>query len=112
MNEPKQVPSEQIAVAEEPISPAELRARRSLILGMVVAVLLLLGMTVLLVFLALDAYRVAPEPSPGAVVVSLLRDAAIVLVAFETMLIGVLMIVLILQVQACLLYTSPSPRDS
>jgi len=51
----------------------------------------------------MDAYQAAytgAGPSPGAVVVGLLRDAAIVFVAFETLLIGVLLIILMLQVQA------------
>jgi len=60
-------------------------------------------MVVLLVFLSVDAYRAAESgagPSPGAVVVGLLRDAAIVFVAFETLLIGILLIILMLQVQS------------
>ncbi len=90
------------AIAGGP-SPAELRARRSLIIGLVIAGLLLLGLIVLLVLLSMDAYQAAytgAGPSPGAVVVGLLRDAAIVFVAFETLLIGVLLIILMLQVQA------------
>jgi hypothetical protein len=85
------------------LSPAELRARRWLITGLVVAGLVLLGVVVLLVFLSLDAYQAAyagTGPSPGAVVVGLLRDAAIVFVAFETLLIGVLLIILMLQMQS------------
>jgi len=85
------------------LSPAELRARRLLITGLVVAGLLLLGLIVLLVFLSVDAYQAAYEgapPSPGEVVVGLLRDAAIIFVAFETLLIGVLLIILMLQVQS------------
>jgi hypothetical protein len=39
-------------------------------------------------------------PSPGSVVVGLLRDAAIIFVAFETLLIGLLVIVLALQIQS------------
>ena len=93
------------AVVEPPAepSPAELRARRLLITGLVVAGLLLLGLVALLVFLSLDAYQAAytgAGPSPGAVVVQLLRDAAIIFVAFETLLIGILLIILILQVQS------------
>ncbi len=95
-----QVPPESVPAGEETVSRAEARARRSLILGLVIAGLLLVGMIALLVILAIDAYRAAPEPSPGAVVVSLLRDVAIVLVAFETLLIGALVVVLTLQVQA------------
>jgi hypothetical protein len=99
-------PEEKIpAVAELPIerSPAELRARRWLITGLVVAGLFLLGLIVLLVVLSMDAYQAAyagTGPSPGSVVVGLLRDAAIIFVAFETLLIGVLLIVLTLQVQS------------
>jgi len=84
-------------------SPAELRARRLLITGLVVAGLLLLGLVALLVFLSVDAYQAAytgAGPSPGAVVVELLRDAAIIFVAFETLFIGVLLIILMLQVQS------------
>ncbi len=84
-------------------SPAELRARRLLITGLIVAGLLLLGLVALLVFLSVDAYQAAytgTGPSPGAVVVGLLRDAAIIFVAFETLLIGILLIILMLQVQS------------
>lgn len=84
-------------------SPAELRARRILITGLIVAGLLLLGMVTLLVFLSVDAYQATytgAGPSPGEVVVGLLRDAAIIFVAFETLLIGILLIILMLQVQS------------
>lgn len=84
-------------------SPAELRARRLLITGLIVAGLLLLGLVALLVFLSVDAYQATytgAAPSPGAVVVGLLRDAAIIFVAFETLLIGILLIILMLQVQS------------
>jgi len=84
-------------------SPAELRARRLLITGLVVAGLLLLGLVVLLVFLSINAYQAAytgAGPSPGSVVVGLLRDAAIIFVAFEMLIIGVLLIILMLQVQS------------
>jgi len=93
-------------VAVEPStepSPAELRARRLLITGLVVAGLLLLGLVVLLVFLSIDAYQAAytgAGSSPGSVVVGLLRDAAIIFVAFEMLIIGVLLIILMLQVQS------------
>ena len=90
-----------LALKEE--SPAERRARRLLIGGSVAAGVFLLGLTVLLVFLSLDAYSHAMSgdpPSPGSVVVSLLRDAAIIFVAFETLIIGLLLIVLMLQVQS------------
>jgi len=85
------------------LSPAELRARRWLIVGLVLAGLLLLGLIVLLVFLSMDAYQAAyagTGPSPGTVVVGLLRDAAIIFVAFETLIIGLLLIILMLQVQS------------
>ena len=85
------------------LSPAEQRARRLLIIGSVAAAVFLLGLTVLLVFLSLDAYSHAMSgdpPSPGSVVVSLLRDAAIIFVAFETLIVGLLLIVLMLQVQS------------
>jgi hypothetical protein len=57
----------------------------------------------LLFWLSIDAYRAAyagAPPSPGSVVVGVLRDAAIVFVAFETMVVGVLLVVLMLQVQS------------
>jgi hypothetical protein len=41
-------------------------------------------------------------PSPGAAVVGVLRDAAIIFVAFETLIIGILLIVLMLQTRALL----------
>ena len=94
--------SSEPGVSVEP-SAAELRARRLLITGLVVAGALLLGLVVLLVFLSLDAYQAAytgAPPSPGSVVVALLRDAAIVFVAFEALLIGVLLIILMVQVQS------------
>jgi hypothetical protein len=85
------------------LSPAERKARRLLIIFSIVFGLLFFGLLVLLVFLSVDAYQAAYEgapPSPGSVVVSLLRDVAIVFVAFETMVIGVLLVVLMLQVQS------------
>jgi hypothetical protein len=100
--EPTESPEPMVPVADE-LSPAELRAKRWLIVGAAIAGLFLVGMVVLLVLLSIDAYRAAYSgagPSPGAVVVSLLRDAAIVFVAFETLLIGILLIVLMLQVQS------------
>lgn len=84
-------------------SPAEIRARRLLITGLVVTGLLLLGLVALLVFLSMDAYQAEVAgigPTPGQVVVGLLRDAAIIFVAFETSLIGILLIILMLQVQS------------
>jgi len=84
-------------------SPAEMRAKRWLTVGLIVAGLLLVGLVVLLVFLSLDAYQSAyagTGPSPSSVVVGVLRDAAIIFVAFETLLIGLLLIILMLQVQS------------
>ncbi len=95
-------PAPEVAVPVEP-SAAELRARRLLIIGLVVAAVLLLGLIVLLVFLSVDAYQAAytgAPPSPGTVVVGLLRDAAIVFVAFETLFIGILLIMLVLQLHS------------
>ena len=89
----------------ETIEPslAELRARRILIIGLVVAGLFLVSVVALLVFLSVDAYQAASAgkgPSPGEIVVGLLRDAAIIFVAFETLLIGVLLIILMVQMQS------------
>jgi hypothetical protein len=84
-------------------SPAEQAARRWFIVAASVAGLLLIGIVVLLVFLSINAYqatRAGVGPSPGGVVVGLLRDAAIVFVAFETLVIGLLLIVLMLQIQS------------
>ncbi|HEY73264.1 MAG TPA: hypothetical protein G4N99_08330 [Thermoflexia bacterium] len=95
-------PSATVELPAEP-SPAELRARKMLITGLVVAGLLLLSLIALLVFLSMDAYQAAQvggPPSPGSIVVGLLRDAAIIFVAFETLLIGLLLIILMLQVQS------------
>lgn len=85
------------------VSPAERRAQHWFIGGAILAGLLMIGLIVLMVFLSIDAYRAASvgeAPSPGSVVVGLLRDTAIVFVAFESLLIGVLMIVLVIQVQS------------
>ncbi len=87
-------------VPEQIPTPAEARLKRNLILSLVIVGVLMLGMIALLVVLAVEAYRSPTQPSPGAAVVSLLRDAAIILVAFETLLIGILLIVLTIQVQA------------
>jgi len=88
------------------------RARRALIAGLVAVGLFMVGLIALLVILSIDAYHpaaqaptatevyVVPAQSPGAAVVALLRDIAIVVVAFETLVIGLLAVVLILQVQA------------
>ncbi|MCX7682435.1 MAG: hypothetical protein N2508_10845 [Anaerolineae bacterium] len=102
MDEAASKPSESTVPTPER-SVAEIRARRILITGFIVAGLVLLGLVVLLVILSIDAYRAAlagAAPSPGEVVVGLLRDAAIIFVAFETMMIGILLIILMIQVQA------------
>jgi len=97
------VPPERAAPETIEPSPAELRAQRWLRIGLVVAGLFLVSVVVLLVFLSRDAYQAASAgegPSPGEIVVGLLRDTAIIFVAFETLLIGVLMIILMIQVQS------------
>ena len=91
------------AVGPPELSPAELRARRWLITGLVVVGLFLVGLIVLLVLLSVDAYRSAYAgvgPSPGEVVVGLLRDAGIIFVAFETLVIGVLLTILMVQMNS------------
>jgi hypothetical protein len=91
------------AMTPTELSPAELKARRLLIGFLVGAGVLMILLVVLLIFLSIDAYQAAyvgGPPSPGSVVVSLLRDVAIVFVAFETLIIGVLLIVLMVQVQS------------
>jgi hypothetical protein len=96
-------PTPEPTVSADVPSPAEERARRWLIIGASIAGVLLIGLVVLLVFLSIAAYRAAQAgqgPSPGGVVVGLLRDAAIVFVAFETLIIGLLLIVLMLQLQS------------
>ena len=84
-------------------SPAEQRARRWFIIGASIAGLLLIGLVVLMIFLSINAYQATVNevgPSPGSVVVGLLRDTAIIFVAFETLIIGLLLIVLTLQIQS------------
>jgi len=84
-------------------SAAEVRARRWFIGGAIIAGLLLLGLVVLMVFLSINAYqatRAGVGPTPGSIVTGLLRDMAIVFVAFESLIIGVLLIVLTLQLQS------------
>jgi hypothetical protein len=73
----------------------EARARRELTVGLVIAAVVLLTMIALLVVLAVDARQSASQS-----VISILRDAAIVLVAFETLVIGVLLIILMLQMRS------------
>jgi hypothetical protein len=99
-----QVPTEpQPPVSADVPSPAEQRARRWFIIGASIAGLLLVGLVVLIVFLSIGAYQATVSgvgPSPGSVVVGLVRDAAIIFVAFETLIIGLLVIVLALQIQS------------
>ena len=100
---PRPTTTEQQAALPDVESRAEVRARRWFIGGAIVVGLLLVSLVVLMVFLSIDAYEAASsgaQPSPGSVVVSLLRDTAIVFVAFESLLIGVLLIVLMLQLQS------------
>jgi hypothetical protein len=71
--------------------------------GAIIAALFLIGLIVVMVLLSISAYqatRAGVGPSPGGVVVALLRDAAIIFVAFETLVIGVLLIILMLQLQS------------
>jgi hypothetical protein len=73
------------------------------IIGLTAFAVLVIGLVVLLVILSINAYDVAVRgvgPDPGAVVVSLLRDAAIIVVAFETLVIGILLVLLTIQLQA------------
>lgn len=99
---PAEPPASKASVPSD-LSPAELKARRLFITLSVVFGVFFVGLIVLLVWLSIGAYQAAYEggpPSPGSVVVGLLRDVAIVFVAFETSVIGVLLIVLMLQVQS------------
>ena len=84
------------------LSESERRARRLLIIILVVAGLLMVGMIVLLVFLSINAASSPAEPTATSAVVAVLRDAAIVFVAFQTLIIGVLLIILMAQVQSLL----------
>jgi len=91
--------------ATKELSPAESKAQRILTIALVVVGIVLTGLIVLLVFLSISAYEAAysgAAPSPGEVVVSLLRDAAIIFVAFETMVIGILLVILMVQMQSLL----------
>jgi len=99
---PARVPEPELSRQAAP-SRAELRARRVLVAGLVVSAVLLVTVVVFLVVLSIDAYRAAQAgaaTSPGAVVIELLRDASIVIVAFETLIIGVLLIILLLLIQS------------
>ncbi len=101
MSEP--LPPPQLAEPLDVESPAEKRARRWFIGGAIIAGLLLVGLVIVMVFLSISAYRDARAgvgPSPGSAVVGLLRDTAIVFVAFESLIIGVLLIILMLQLQS------------
>lgn len=91
-----------VAAEIEQRSSAEQRARRWLIIGLSVVGVLLVGLIVVLVLLSIGAYRtaIAVDRSPGQAVVELLRDAAIIFVAFETLIIGLLLIILMLQTQS------------
>ena len=85
------------------LSPEEKRARRWLIIGGSIIGVLLIGLIAGLVFLSIDAYQATVTgegPTPGSVVVGLFRDAAIIFVAFETLIIGLLLIILMLQIQS------------
>lgn len=100
---PESLASPESGAAPVELSLAEKKARRLLVVSLIIAGVLLAGLIVLLVFLSIDAYHAAyagVPPGPGAVVVSLLRDAAIIFVAFETLVIGVLLIILMVQVQS------------
>lgn len=108
-DQPRAIPAESPTSPESASPPpaelshAEGKARRLLIVSLTVAGLFLVGLIALLVFLSIDAYHAAyagAPPSPGSVVVSLLRDAAIIFVAFETLIIGILLIILMVQVQS------------
>jgi hypothetical protein len=99
----KPIPSPAPAKPAEVETPAEKRARRWFIGGAIVVGLLLIGLVILMVFLSINAYQAARAgvgPSPGNVVVGLVRDAAIIFVAFETLIIGALLIILVLQLQS------------
>jgi hypothetical protein len=104
--EAKSKPSDPVTPATldgVPLSPAEERARRWLIGGLVVAALFVIGLIALLTVLSVDAYQAAAAdqgPTPGEIVVSLLRDAAIIFVAFETLFIGILLMILMVQVNS------------
>lgn len=96
-------PAAPAALDSVPLSPAEERARRWLIGGLVVAGLFVIGLIALLTVLSLDAYQAAVNnqpPTAGEIVVSLLRDAAIIFVAFETLFIGILLMILMVQVNS------------
>lgn len=88
------------------LSPVERRVRLLFIGGLVVVFVLLASLVTLLSFLSIDAYHAAEagaSPSPGEVVVGLVRDAAIILVAFETSLVGILLMILMLQMRSLII---------
>ena len=84
-------------------APAGKRAQRWFVVGGVIVALLVIGVIVALVLLSIHTYRsvvAGVDPIAAAVVVGLLRDAAIIFVAFETLLIGILLIILMLQLHS------------
>lgn len=94
---------EPIPGAGETEWPSEERAKRIMIIALAVFGILMIGLIVILVLLSINAYQATMAgtgPTPGSVVVSLLRDVAIILVAFETLIIGALLVILTIQVQA------------
>lgn len=95
MEEPVQTPLEPPIDETGTVPPGERQAKRGLIIGLGLIAVLILALVVLLVVLAIDARR-----TDSASVISILRDAALILVAFETLVIGTLMIILVFQVQA------------
>ncbi|MBN1955674.1 MAG: hypothetical protein JW900_11570 [Anaerolineae bacterium] len=102
---PEKEPAAEARVPAEaaPLSESELRARRTLIIGAIILAVVFVAVVTLLVLLSIHAYQTTMAgagPDAGAVVMGLLRDAAIIMVAFETLLIGLLVLVLALQVQA------------
>jgi hypothetical protein len=87
-------------------SRAERRAKRILIAGLIAAAAILVTLVVVLICLAIGAYKGAQagaDPNPEAIIIGILRDLAIVIVAFETLMIGVLLIVLVLLVASLVL---------
>lgn len=104
--QPHPVSGESLASPESAVAPpaelslAERKARRLFIISLTIAGLFLVGLIVLLVFLSIDAYHAGGQPTPATIVTGLLRDAAIIFVAFETLIIGILLIILMVQVQS------------
>ena len=101
------LPAPPVTSAPDQLSDSERRSRRILIIILVIVGLLMLGVIAMLVFLSIEAYQAALSPtpltpSPSAAVMAVLRDAAIVFVAFQTLIIGVLLIILMAQLQSLL----------